>query len=61
MVAAFQKLNPNLKVSASVQGTTTVSYTTVLLTEKLAGSLQDIINPADVEVPSSPTTVLTKT
>ena len=51
VIAAFQKLNPNLKVSASVQGTTTVSYTTVLLTEKLAGSLQDIINPADVEGP----------
>jgi multiple sugar transport system substrate-binding protein len=51
VIAAFQKLHPSLKVQASVQGTTTVSYTTVLLTEKLAGSLQDIINPADVEGP----------
>ena len=39
VISAFQKLNPNLHVTASVQGTTTTTYTTVLLTEKLAGDL----------------------
>ena len=56
VISAFQKQNPNLHVTASVQGTTTTTYTTVLLTEKLAGDLQDIVNPADVEGPSSLTT-----
>jgi multiple sugar transport system substrate-binding protein len=51
VIAAFQKQNPNLHIAASVQGTTTTSYTTVLLTEKLAGDLQDIVDPADVEGP----------
>jgi multiple sugar transport system substrate-binding protein len=51
VIAAFQKRNPNLKVSASVQGSASTTYTTVLLTEKLAGDLQDIVNPADVEGP----------
>jgi multiple sugar transport system substrate-binding protein len=51
VISAFQKQNPNLHITASVQGTATTTYTTVLLTEKLAGDLQDIVNPADVEGP----------
>jgi multiple sugar transport system substrate-binding protein len=51
VIHAFQKLNPNLKVSVSANTVGGSSYVTQLLTEKLAGDLPDIVNPDDVNGP----------
>lgn len=51
VIHAFEKLNPNLKVTVSANTVGGSSYVTQLLTEKLAGDLPDIVNPDDVNGP----------
>ncbi len=52
VIHAFEKLNPNLKVTISSNTQSSPgAYVTQLLTEKLAGDLPDLVNPDDVNGP----------
>lgn len=59
-VDAFQKLHPGVKIQESVVSAAGTTYLTTLLTEKMSGSLPDIVEPEDVLSPTLATDGITQ-